>query len=162
MILPIRPSRPAEDRMTASGQLGWYRERIASLAELAPIVADFKAKMRRAGYPESDLFGLALAVEEAVANACTHGRRHRPTELVCVSYQVGPDQTLVEVEDPGPGFDPRRVPDPRAEDNRERPSGRGLLLMRTYTTWLEYHDRGNRVTLCRARSKGEGSQSRGA
>jgi serine/threonine-protein kinase RsbW len=59
---------------------------------------------------------------------------------------------LVEVEDEGPGFDPGQVPDPTAPENWDKPSGRGLLLMRHFTTWMRYHGRGNRVTLCKHRT----------
>jgi serine/threonine-protein kinase RsbW len=66
-----------------------------------------------------------------------------------VRYAVGPEEVLGEVEDEGPGFDPERVPDATAPENLEKSSGRGLLLMRRFTTWLRYHGRGNRVTLCK-------------
>ena len=58
----------------------------------------------------------------------------------------------LEVEDEGPGFDPRAVPDPREPENLERPGGRGLLLMRRYLTRVAHLDRGNRVVLFRERS----------
>jgi serine/threonine-protein kinase RsbW len=44
------------------------------------------------------------------------------------------------------------VPDPLAEDNLERPGGRGLLLMRSYMTWVRFNRRGNAVTLFKQRS----------
>ena len=58
----------------------------------------------------------------------------------------------VEVEDEGEGFDRSSVPDPLAPENLERSSGRGLLLMRHYLTWMGYNARGNCVRLCKCRS----------
>jgi serine/threonine-protein kinase RsbW len=39
------------------------------------------------------------------------------------------------------------LPDPTLEENLEKPSGRGVLLMREFMTKVEYNDRGNCVTL---------------
>jgi hypothetical protein len=36
-------------------------------------------------------------------------------------------------------------------ENRDRPSGRGLLLMRHYMTWVRYRGRGNHVILYKDR-----------
>jgi serine/threonine-protein kinase RsbW len=52
----------------------------------------------------------------------------------------------------GEGFDPDAVHDPLAPENLDKPSGRGLLLMRHYLTRLQYNGRGNRVTLGKRRS----------
>jgi serine/threonine-protein kinase RsbW len=71
---------------------------------------------------------------------------------VQVRCHLTPESVLVEVEDEGDGFNPESVPDPRDPENLERPSGRGLLLMRHYLTEVRYHGRGNRVTLCKRRS----------
>jgi serine/threonine-protein kinase RsbW len=55
-------------------------------------------------------------------------------------------------EDEGEGFDPEAVPDPLASETLEKPSGRGLLLMRHCLTAVDFNGKGNRVTLCRCRS----------
>ena len=46
-----------------------------------------------------------------------------------------------------PGFDPNSQPDPREPENIERPSGRGMLLMRSFMDRVEYNATGNMVTL---------------
>jgi serine/threonine-protein kinase RsbW len=53
------------------------------------------------------------------------------------------------VEDEGPGFNPDLVPDPTMPETRQKPSGRGLLLMRSLMTSVWFSDRGNRVTMCK-------------
>jgi serine/threonine-protein kinase RsbW len=58
----------------------------------------------------------------------------------------------VVVADQGPGFDPCQVPDARADENLERPCGRGLLLMRSYMTRVRFNGRGNVVALFKERS----------
>jgi serine/threonine-protein kinase RsbW len=62
---------------------------------------------------------------------------------------VDGERVLAEVQDQGAGFDPRQVPDPLAPENRDRPRGRGLLLMRSYLSWVRFNRRGNGVRLCR-------------
>ena len=121
-------------------------------AEIGRVADAVVAAMAAAGYPDRDRFAVRLALEEAVANAVEHGHQGDPAKRVRVGYRVRADRVLVEVEDQGAGFDPRRVPDPRDPANLDKPCGRGLLLMRSYTTWLRFNARGNRVTLCRARS----------
>jgi serine/threonine-protein kinase RsbW len=108
--------------------------------------------MAAAGYAAQDQFAVRLALDEALANAIKHGHRGDARKRVDVRYRVGPAEVRVEVHDQGPGFDPARVPDPLAADNVERASGRGLLLMRSYMTWVRHNERGNGVTLCRLRS----------
>jgi serine/threonine-protein kinase RsbW len=110
------------------------------------------AAMAREGYAEADLYGMRLALTEALANAVKHGHRGDPAKLVRVRYQVTATQALVEVEDEGPGFNPGRVPDPLEPENQLHLGGRGLLLMRHYLTWVRHNERGNGVALCRRRS----------
>ena len=50
------------------------------------------------------------------------------------------------------GFDPGQVPDPTDEDNLEIPSGRGLMLMRSYMSSVRFNDAGNCVTMEKSRS----------
>jgi serine/threonine-protein kinase RsbW len=105
------------------------------------------------GYPPKDVFAFRLALEEALVNAIRHGHACDPTRQARVRLQVNGEQVQVEVEDEGPGFDPAAVPDPLTLDGLQRPSGRGLLLMRAYLSWLCYNEKGNGVTLCRRRSE---------
>ena len=55
------------------------------------------------------------------------------------------------VRDEGIGFDYRQLPDPTDPHNLEKPSGRGLLLMRTFMDDVVFNDRGNQVTLIKRR-----------
>jgi serine/threonine-protein kinase RsbW len=103
------------------------------------------------GYGEKEIFGVRLALEEALVNAVKHGNRHDPAKCVWASWHVGPNRVLIEIEDEGDGFNPRAVPDPCAAENLERSCGRGLFLMRHYMTSVRYNRRGNRVTMCKRR-----------
>jgi serine/threonine-protein kinase RsbW len=118
-----------------------------------PLVLDPVAEaMTRLGFPNLDLFGVRLALEEALVNAIRHGNQGDPGKQVRVRYRVTADEVWAEVEDQGQGFDPAGVADPISPERLERPSGRGLLLMRHYLSSVEYNQRGNAVTLRKRRS----------
>jgi serine/threonine-protein kinase RsbW len=147
--LACRAPRDIEWRGAATR---WQRGSLTSTAEVPRTLGPLVGAMILAGYPEADRFGMRLAVEEALVNAVKHGHKGDSTRRVWIRYQVTDRRVLVEVADQGNGFDPQQVPDPRAPENLERPGGRGLLLMRSYTSWLRYHDHGRRLTLCKWRS----------
>ncbi len=127
-------------------------QRVRTLEDASRIIDDVVAAMNRSGFSSKDLFGVRLAMEEAIVNAIKHGNRSDKNKHVRVRYQVHPDRVVVEIEDQGSGFRPDQVPDPTAPENLEKPSGRGLLLMKTYTTWVRFNQRGNCVTMCKERS----------
>jgi serine/threonine-protein kinase RsbW len=127
----------------------WVHSRLSAPCEVGPLAERLAAWMEAVGYAPGDCPGMRLALEEAVVNALRHGHRFDPAKQVRVRLRVDAFEALAEVEDEGPGFDPESVPDPTAAENLEQPSGRGLLLMRRFTTWLRFHGRGNLVTLCR-------------
>lgn len=103
--------------------------RIEAISEAADAVAD---AARRLGFADDALFGIDLAVREAVTNAVLHGNRLDEA----VPFEVGVSGTdagmVVTVRDRGQGFDPSRVADPTAEENILKASGRGILFMRTF------------------------------
>jgi serine/threonine-protein kinase RsbW len=104
-------------------------------------------------YPKKDVFAVRLGLEEALVNAVKHGNRGDPAKEARLRYHVNAECVLLVVEDAGPGFDPATVPDPLAPENLERPSGRGLFLIRKYMTWAEHNDCGNCITMCKHRSE---------
>jgi len=98
-------------------------------------------------YGEHDLFGIRLALEEALVNAIKHGNRLDPQKVVRISWQTTIEFVRIEIEDEGEGFVVEEVPDPTADENLERPCGRGIHLMRAFMNRIEYNERGNRVLL---------------
>lgn len=100
------------------------------------------------GYPDASRFAVRLALEESIVNAFRHGHKGLPADTpVRVEFTVTPQQVELSIEDQGPGFKPDDVPDPTLDENLERPTGRGLLLMRAYMARVEYVGRGNRVEM---------------
>ncbi len=133
----------------------WQVEKLVhGIADITTVNDGLAALMAEAGFPDKDLFAMRLAVEEAIVNAMRHGHANDPTKPVRVRYQLASNRVWAEIEDQGPGFDPKKVPDPLAPENLERPSGRGIFLIRYYMTWVKFNDRGNCLTLCKERTMG--------
>jgi serine/threonine-protein kinase RsbW len=129
---------------------GTYREVYLRRAEeLAPFLEEVAAALAGLGCTPDACRDVRVALHEAVVNGLQHGNQGDPAKRVRVLYRLGPDALVAEVEDEGPGFDPDGVPDPTAPENLEKTSGRGLLMMRHFMTWVRFSGRGNRVTLCK-------------
>jgi serine/threonine-protein kinase RsbW len=130
----------------------WHVETLYAAADLGKCLDHVVATLSMAGWLAKEIFGIRLALEEAIVNAIKHGHQGDLTKPVLVWYSIDAGKILVEVEDQGPGFNLQQVLDPLAPENLERSSGRGLLLMRHYMTWLRHNESGNRVYLCRHRA----------
>jgi serine/threonine-protein kinase RsbW len=143
-------SRAGTESRDASGHL--IEETASRTREVHRIVHKVMALMKRERYAEKDIFGVRLVLEEAIVNGIKHGHHEDPTKQVRIRCHVTSESVLASVEDEGPGFDPDQVADPTAPENWGTPGGRGVLLMRKYTTWARYNERGNCVTMCKYRS----------
>lgn len=106
-------------------------------------------ELQRCNYKPDTVFAIKLALEEALTNAVKHGNRNDAGKRVTISAHVDPQVTVVMVRDEGPGFVPQEVPDCTAEENLERPSGRGIMLMHAYMSKVWFNEFGNEVWLMR-------------
>ena len=101
-------------------------ESVDDAEELAVQVA------QKAGFDEDELNKIAMAVRESMVNAVVHGNRYNARKRVHFQVSNGPDRLTVVVADEGEGFDYEKLPDPLAEENLLRHSGRGIFLMRAF------------------------------
>jgi serine/threonine-protein kinase RsbW len=107
-----------------------------------------------AGYEEEDLHRLGMAVREAMVNAVVHGNRYNSRKKVHLEITHNEDRLNVAITDEGEGFDPRSVPDPRADENLLRQSGRGILLIQAFVDEFSIgpgDPLGTRITLVKYR-----------
>jgi prepilin-type N-terminal cleavage/methylation domain-containing protein len=130
----------------------WQEIYLRRAAEVVPILNKVSAALIALGYPPRDRLAIRLSLEEAIVNGLRHGNGGDPSKQVRVRYRVDAAAMVALVEDEGPGFDPARVPDPTLPENLDKPTGRGLLLMRHYMTRVRYSRRGNRVLLYKRRT----------
>ena len=103
--------------------------RIETVATAAAAVADF---VTRSGVSEDAAFGIDMAVREAVTNAVVHGNSEDEQKVVDIVLKSSPEAVEISVHDQGAGFNPNEVPDPTAEENLLKTSGRGIFFMRSF------------------------------
>ena len=115
---------------------------------------------------------IGVALEEAMLNGLYHGNLEVSSELkqqggnafhelaqrrrsqkpygqrrLFVRAQLTPHKVTYTIRDEGPGFDVNNLPDPTDPANLEKPSGRGMLLIRMFMDAVRYNDMGNEITL---------------
>jgi CheY-like chemotaxis protein/anti-sigma regulatory factor (Ser/Thr protein kinase) len=146
---------------------------------VSPLVAQLRDDLLALGVCDRHAATRAgIALEEALLNAVYHGNleissklkedgdaiflalaRERRTQdpyasrRVRVLSRVTQQQGTFVIADDGPGFDVSSLPDPTDPENLLRPSGRGLLLMRTFMDSVEYNSTGNSVTMTKLASR---------
>jgi serine/threonine-protein kinase RsbW len=84
-----------------------------------------------AGLDEDQRFHIAMAVREAAINAVLHGNEYDPTRQIEVSLENTGADLVFKIADQGNGFDPDHLPDPLAQENLLRGTGRGIFLIRS-------------------------------
>ncbi|MBM3724618.1 MAG: ATP-binding protein [Acidobacteria bacterium] len=93
------------------------------------------------GFSEDDLPWIGMAIRESMVNAVVHGNRYSSHKKVRVEWHLTPGRLEVTIGDEGEGFELKDVPDPLAEENLLRQSGRGILLIRSFMDEFEVRRR---------------------
>jgi serine/threonine-protein kinase RsbW len=75
---------------------------------------------------------ILMALREALANAIKHGNAQDSSKRVHLEMEVTDSTLRIRIQDEGRGFDPDRVVDPLAPENRLKTSGRGIFYMKTF------------------------------
>jgi anti-sigma regulatory factor (Ser/Thr protein kinase) len=125
---------------------------------------------------ERDRIRVGVALEEALTNAMYHGNLGVDSELkasgdslfvrvaeerrtqppyrdrrIHVLARITTNEATISVRDEGDGFDPSKLPDPTDPANLELPSGRGLLLIRSFMDEVRHNPTGNQITMVKRR-----------
>lgn len=98
--------------------------------------------------PEEKRFEVALAVQEALANAIVHGCGNDPSKQVsCRMKRDSLGRIVIIVTDPGPGFQPATVADPRANDGLRADHGRGVYLIHQLMDEVHFARNGSEIRM---------------
>ena len=128
----------------------------SDLAEVRRVQDMVEAALQANRFGETDQFAVKLAVEEALVNAIKHGNQLDPDKRERVRYAVDGETFQIHITDEGPGFNPEDLPDPTADDFLERPCGRGVLLIRSFMTTVDFLGCGNEVVMSKVKSPPDG------
>ena len=108
------------------------------------------------GFDEDDLHAVGMAVRESMVNAVVHGNRYNARKKVHLEVFQAKDHVSIVIADEGEGFDMSQLPDPLAEENLLRQSGRGLLLIQAFVDEFSLQKRqpsGTEVRMVKYRAK---------
>lgn len=158
----------------------WRFELDNDVSQIPAVVGHLEQSLVRMGLcDEATSLQIAVALREVLVNAIYHGNlevssahlEHGPRFDALVEQRRAEspyrerrvrllaretrDEAVYVILDEGPGFDPSTLPDPLDLENLERPSGRGLLLVRTFMDEVRHNDRGNEITLVLRRREPE-------
>jgi len=113
-----------------------YQSTLESVDEAEALVLRIAEE---AGFGEEDLHKLGMAVREAMVNAVVHGNRYNLRKKVHVKLVTEEEDLRLTIIDEGDGFELSELPDPLAEENLLRQSGRGLLLIQAFVDEFSMH-----------------------
>ncbi len=91
-----------------------------------------------AGFDEDAAHYMSVAVRESVVNAIKHGNRCDASKRVAVDFALETRALQILVQDQGSGFNPEAVPDPVADENILKATGRGIFFMRSFMDEVSY------------------------
>ena len=111
---------------------------IEAVAEAAAAVANF---LQSCGVGDEAVFGIDIAVREAVTNAIVHANKEDETKSIEVTVNCVGHALEIEIKDQGEGFDPASVADPTEPANLLKTSGRGIFLMRNFMDEVQWSSR---------------------
>ncbi|HQO34422.1 MAG TPA: ATP-binding protein [bacterium] len=107
------------------------------------------------GYSDDEVFGIRLAMDEALINAIMHGNHGHEYKRIFVNLQVNSEWVEISVRDEGNGFDLSCLFDPTTEEHLHDPHGRGIFLIREFMSEVTFNEIGNQITFLHRKSEGE-------
>lgn len=150
---------------------------------ISAVVAELQEIGQASGaFEDQHLTQIGVALEEALTNAMIHGNLEISSELrardddsyeqmilarqttepycnrrirVCCRFTCA--EVKFVISDEGLGFDVASVPDPRDPENFLKPSGRGMLLIRSFMDYVGHNVLGNEITLIKRSKRSDGS-----
>lgn len=129
-----------------------YDQRIASdpnnCSKVIELLLDHLAATK---WPNKDSFGIHMAMEEAIMNAICHGNKRCSDKSVHIVIELDEHTFYAKITDQGRGFRLEDVPDPTEDENLEKTSGRGVMLIQHFVDEVKYNEVGNSVELKKQR-----------
>ena len=143
-------TQPRSDAGTGIGSADCHRLVVPnSYSELGRVSEWVRGFAREHSLGRQVAQGLELAVNEALTNIMSYAYRDGARHDIVVELRAQPDRIRVEVEDDGVPFNPLELPveEPPESLEQSRPTGRGILLMRSFMDELHYVRRDGRNVL---------------
>lgn len=124
------------------------RIEVPAMVENIRVVESFIDNAREKFPMNDDIYGnIMISVTEAVNNAIRHGCNMDASKNVVLSLSLQKNLLTFRIEDSGSGFDYDGIPDPTAPENIEKPSGRGIFLMKQLADEVKFLNAGSVIEL---------------
>jgi serine/threonine-protein kinase RsbW len=125
---------------------------VADLGQLSKIREFVSESATELGVDAAAFDDLRLAVDEAVTNILTHG--YAGSGDIELELSADGSDLIVRLRDQAPPFDPTLLAptDPGPAEEREKPGGFGLFLIKSAMNDLRYRnlDNGNELTMIKS------------
>jgi len=115
-----------------------------SITLLENLIEDIADKFK---ISEDTFANMMTCLNEAAINAIVHGNKLDPNKKVIVNADVDTKRAIWTITDEGEGFDYNQLPDPTAEENLEKLTGRGVFILKHLADQCIFNSRGNEVEL---------------
>ena len=120
----------------------------ANSEAIATVVDTISENLDRLEVPEQKRLEVALAVQEALANAVVHGCGNDSSKQVRCQLKSGAHgRIVIIVTDPGPGFNTNSLADPKQGENLYEDHGRGVYLIRQLMDEVHFERGGNEIRM---------------
>jgi len=124
----------------------------AKFENLDPIREFVAQAAQEAGFDESAIYAVQLAVDEACSNIIEHAYQNDPTGIIECTCDLDKENLVIILRDHGCCFDPSIVPEPvlTGAINERQIGGLGLYLIRQLMDEVQYStlgEAGNVLTL---------------
>ena len=121
---------------------------IPSISENIRIIESFIDNAKEKFNLNDDIYGnIMIAVTESVNNAIIHGNKNNRGKNVSIALSLNDNVLKFMIRDEGPGFDFQNLPDPTSPENIDKPSGRGIFLMKHLSDEVCFKENGRIVEL---------------
>jgi len=115
---------------------------------VGPVADAISETLSKRGVPEQKLLGISLAVQAALLNAVVHGCKGDRSKNVTCDVQCDEESRIViVVRDPGPGFSPESISDPKKDEHLHADHGRGVYLIRQLMDEVQFERNGSEIRM---------------
>jgi len=120
------------------GQTQRIEVTLETLLESVDLAEDISTRVAASvGFDEEQGYRIGMSVREAVINAYQYGNNQDRSRRIFLVIELNPEEMIIRIRDQGPGFKLEDVPDPLAEENLLRTSGRGLFLIKAFMDQMD-------------------------
>lgn len=124
----------------------------SNVANASAVMTELRQHLKRLDWPEDNKFAILISMEEALMNAVKHGNQYDESKFVDLRIDLDRDDFYARIADEGTGFDPAEVPDPCEDCNLDKPSGRGVALIKNFVDHVAYNELGNVIEFRKQRA----------